>query len=107
MEKDQGKSILIPANGGDSLEAAIVIHNADDTSQGVAAEHQYLHVLLGERKIIYDLTEQQLLQRDGRHYDQLVYQTAAGKSGSLLFNITGFFGRFAEEIAAILGEKNE
>lgn len=104
---EQNRRVFFSANGGETLEDAIEVINAEDTDQGVAAEHLYLKVLFGERKLAYELTGQRLIQRNGRHYDQLVWQSADGEKGSIFFDITGFFGRFAGQIAAILGEKDD
>ena len=104
---EQNRRVFFSANGGETLEDAIEIINAGNTDQGVAAEHLYLKILFGERKRAYELSGQRLIQRNGRHYDQLVWQAADGEKGSIFFDITGFFGRFAEQIAAILGKPGE
>lgn len=104
---EENRRIYFSANGGETVEDAIEVINAGDTDQGVAAEYLYLKILFAERKTAYELTGQRLIHRDGRQYDQLVWQAADGEKGSIYFDITGFFGRFAEQIAAILGKPGE
>ncbi len=104
---EEDRRIFFSANGGKTLEDAIEIINAGDTDQGVAAEYMYLRALLGERKMDFELTGQRFIQRNGRHYDQLIWQSTDGKKGSIFFDITGFFGLFAEEIEKILGKPGD
>jgi hypothetical protein len=84
--QENGKLIVFSANGGGSLMDAIVIHNADVTDQGVAAEYMYLGVLLGERDEEFDLIEQKLIHNRGKNYDQLTYRTGKGKTGTIFFS---------------------
>lgn len=104
---EEDKRIFFSVNGGETIEDAIEVINAEDTDQGVAAEHLYVKALFDERKISYEWTGQRLIRRGERHYDQLLWQTADGKKGSIFFDITGFFGRFAKEIEEILGKPEE
>lgn len=90
---EENKRVFFSANGGESLEDAIEIINAGDTSTGVWAEHKYMQLVLASQKIAGEFSGQRLLHRKGKRYDHLIYTDKNGKKYSLFFDITSFYGK--------------
>jgi len=101
--EESEKHIFFSPNSGETLEDAIEVINADDTDEGVAAEHQYMRLFLNSQGLVGEFIQQRLISRGGRHYDQLIYRIGKPKKFSLFFDITSFYGKFAPEVEAAIG----
>jgi ABC-type glycerol-3-phosphate transport system substrate-binding protein len=74
---------------GSSPEQAIVIQ-ATTESEGVKAEHAWLH----SHYPGYKMTKQTLVTGKDKPYDVLHIQTADGQGKDVFFDISKFFGHF-------------
>lgn len=81
--------IIFDGGDGSSMESAVIIRNAANESEGVAAESQWM------RKVHPGWVKgtQGLFQKNGRHYDRIDY-TNRGEKLTIYFDITDFFGKF-------------
>lgn len=83
-------NLVFEGGDGSSVEQAVIIRNAKNEEEGVDAESRWIRkVHPGWRK-----GNQALLNVKGRSYDQIEYETPAGKSRTIYFDITEFFGKF-------------
>jgi hypothetical protein len=82
---------------GQSMEDAIVIHVAD-ASTGVEKEYEILGGMFGRLRSDWDLVSQALMGNGGHYYDQMVIRVADGSERTIYFDITGFFGRDADDV---------
>ena len=71
------------------MASAVIIRNATNESEGVAAESQWI------RKVHPGWVKgnQALISKNGRHYDQIDYANPRGRD-RIYFDITDFFGKF-------------
>ena len=77
------------------MENAIIIKNAKNTNEGVAAEYAYVTQLYGSRGLDWDLVYQEGLTVENRTYDKLVIRIeSSGEEKSIFFDITSFYGKF-------------
>jgi len=87
--------IEISANEGNTIENAIIIKNAKNTNEGVAAEYAYVTQLYGSRGLDWNLVYQEGLTVENRTYDKLVIRIeSSGEEKSIFFDITSFYGKF-------------
>ncbi len=93
--REEEKHIFFSANGGDSVEDAIMIINAGGTDDGVAAEHLYMRLVMRSQGLAGEFMEQRLFQENGRSYDQLLFGTAEGEMTAKTFDISEFYGKLA------------
>ena len=79
-------------SGGDgsSIKQAVIITETANVKTGVRAEYVWLH----EHYPGYRLRVQRLRHEGGRYYDEMRIITADGKSRTVFFDITSFFGKF-------------
>lgn len=82
--------LVFEGGDGSSIEQAVVIENAKNEEEGVDAEAKWIRkVHPGWRK-----GNQALLNEKGKSYDQIEYATPDGKTMTVYFDITDFFGKF-------------
>ena len=105
--EESEKHIFFSPNSGETLEDAIEVINADDTDEGVAAEHQYMRLLLNSQGLVGEFIQQRLIPREGKHYDQLIYRIGKRKKFSLFFDITSFYGKFTPEVEELIRGENK
>ena len=75
---------------GSSCAAAVVIHGAANTPEGIGAENVWiLWRYPGAQK-----TGQSLVQEDGGLFDLIEVTTAEGEEVEVCFDISGFFGKW-------------
>jgi hypothetical protein len=87
-----GTSIRFVGGDGSSMHAAIVIKGAKGEQDGTAAEYKYLDMLLPD--VSHTVRGQALLEDAGRSFDRLDVEIAGGKSMTVFFDITDYFGKF-------------
>ena len=81
--------LVFEGGDGSSIEQAVVIRNAKDEEEGVGAETKWIgKVHPGWRK-----GDQALLGEKGKRYDQIEYTMPDGKTTTIFFDITEFFGK--------------
>jgi len=81
-------------NNGESIEDAIIIHNAQTDLEGVAAEYYYLEERFGEKGTDWDLDQQSLVNEDGAYYDAMDITLSDRRTLTIYFDISGFLGKF-------------
>lgn len=88
------KKSKIKYEGGDgsSMEKAIIIKGAVSSTDGVAAEYDYIK----KKYKNYDTKMQGLQKKDGKRYDVITFATKDGNV-TLYFDITDFFGKFGDD----------
>jgi hypothetical protein len=86
---DQKGGIVERDGNGTSMENAVVINEQTETA-GVDAEY----VWLKENYPGYTLISQKEVASNGKHYDKMEIKTADGKSMTIFFDISNFFGKF-------------
>jgi hypothetical protein len=81
--------IVFEGGDGSSMEQAVVIKHARNEEQGVDAEAKWIKkVHPGWQK-----GEQSLLSHKDKSYDRIAYATPDGKTMTIFFDITDFFGK--------------
>ena len=80
-------------NTGQSPDEAIVILDAQTTSEGIAAEYSHLARLFGRQNVDWRLKRQALAQVAGRRYDVMMVEISPTDTRSIYFDITDFFGK--------------
>src|ERR1035438_2241170 len=87
-----GEKAQATFSGGDgsSLKQAVVITDATGEKTGVRAEYVWLH----EHYPGYRLRGQILRNEGGRAFDEMRIVSADGKSHTIFFDITSFFGKY-------------
>lgn len=92
MNEDTGPSY----SGGDgsSLEKAVQILGAHNTSEGIAAEYRFIELLHGPRGREWIVEGQWLMrgENEGR-VDKIVIELRSGEKRTYFFDITDFFGK--------------
>jgi hypothetical protein len=82
--------LVFEGGDGRSMAQAVIIKNAANEMEGVGAEARWINkVHPGWLK-----GRQALLTRNGKAYDRIEYRTPDGKTATIFFDITGFFGKF-------------
>ncbi|NYT05998.1 MAG: hypothetical protein GKC04_06475 [Methanomicrobiales archaeon] len=88
---------IIP-NSGRSVEEAVVIEDAADHLDGIAAEYRYLEERYGKEGVAWKLKFQFLLDvppeeggGSARFFDKLIIELADGSVETVYFNIGSFF----------------
>ncbi len=78
---------------GHEMEEAIIVENAQNSTEGIAAEYVYLDRKFGQPGTDWDISAKRTEQQDGRMYD-IFYITISrtGESKTLFFDITDFYG---------------
>jgi hypothetical protein len=90
-----GTSIRFSGGDGSSARAAIKILGAKGESEGVAAEYRYLDLAIGPRASgAWQSMRQSLLEESGRQIDALEIRHADGRTETVYFDITEYFGKF-------------
>lgn len=87
-----GTSIRFEGGDGSSMHAAVVIKGAKGEQDGTAAEYKYLDLLLPDTS--HTVRSQALLEDGGRSFDRLDVELGGGKSMTVFFDITDYFGKF-------------
>ncbi len=88
-----GTTIRFEGGDGSSQASAILILGAKGERDGVDSEYQYLDLLYGPRPAGWTMVKQSLLEDADRSYDALEIERA-GKSRTVYFDITDYFGKF-------------
>lgn len=86
--------ITFSDNSGQSIEDAVVIENALNEEDGVAAEYYYLEEKFGPRDVDWFLKSQELVTEEERFYDLMDIELADKTRIEVYFDITDFFGIF-------------
>ena len=86
--------ITFSNNNGESIDDAIIILNAQTDLEGVDAEYYYLEKRFGKKGTDWILDHQSLANEDGVYYDTLDITISDGRTLTIYFNITDFFGKF-------------
>jgi hypothetical protein len=81
--------ITYGGGAGDSTATAIIIQGAAGSSDGIAAEYDWL----AQHRRGAQVLEQALLSEDDRMFDMLTIRWQ-GREEQVFFDITYFFGRF-------------
>jgi hypothetical protein len=87
-----GTPIRFEGGDGTSMHAAVVIRGAKGEQDGTAAEYKYLDLLLPD--VSHTVRSQALMEDAGRSFDRLDVELAGGKSMTVFFDITDYFGKF-------------
>ncbi len=85
-----GKAISYSGGDGATMESAVVIEGASNTSAGITAERKWVT----EKYPGFKKVRQSLLRNEGKSYDLIEIETAEGKAVSIYFDISGFFGKW-------------
>ncbi len=87
--------ITLTGGDGSSVENAIIIKGAKNSSEGIRAEYQYIENIYGQRNKEWKFVSQSLLHDKGKSYDKLSIKVVETKKKiDFFFNITSFFGKF-------------
>jgi len=90
-----GSAIRFTGGDGSSQQAAIKVVGAKGESDGVAAEYRYLDLVYGPRdRGAWQSLGQSLLEDHGRQLDALEIKRADGRTETVYFDITDYFGKF-------------
>jgi len=89
-----GTSIRFEGGDGSNIKQAIVIKGAKGESDGVAAEYKYLEMLYGPKGQGHNVRGQALMENGARSFDKLDVDLKDGRSISVFFDITDYFGKF-------------
>jgi hypothetical protein len=84
------KAVSYSGGDGATMESAVVIEGANNSSAGIAAERKWVT----EKYPGFKKVQQSLLHKEGKSYDLIEIETADGKSKSIYFDISGFFGKW-------------
>ena len=87
-----GEKAKATFSGGDglSIQQAVIITNTASEDTGVRAEYVWLH----EHYPGYRLQLQSLKSEGHKAYDVMMIRTADGKSLTIFFDITAFYGKY-------------
>ena len=87
-----GEKAQAAFSGGDgsSIQQAVVITGATGEKTGIRAEYIWLH----EHYPGYRLRLQRLRNEEMKAYDEMRIITSDGKSRTIFFDITSFFGKY-------------
>ena len=84
---------LTGGNGG-SIENAVKIVGAKDTSEGIRAEKRYISkALLRVQNIDWEMKGQQLIKKDGCYFDRLAIIVDNHQEKQFYFDISEFFAK--------------
>lgn len=87
-------NIIYQGGDGKTMEDAIIIINARNSRDGIAAEYEYIKETYGTRNIEWKLISQSLDRSTNKKYDIIKIQTIPeNKDVTLYFDITNFFGK--------------
>ncbi|MBC8095103.1 MAG: hypothetical protein H7Y43_04760 [Akkermansiaceae bacterium] len=87
---DEKAQATFSGGDGSTIKQAVVITEATGVKTGVRAEYGWLH----QHYPGYRLRGQGLRHQGGRSYDEMRIVTADGKSRTVFFDITSFFGKY-------------
>ncbi|MEJ2704036.1 MAG: hypothetical protein P8Z79_16485 [Sedimentisphaerales bacterium] len=92
FEEDEG--IVFEGGDGLSMDEAVIIRNALDTTVGIQAENYFISRKLGERNKDW-FKEGQVLAtgKKGRRFDVITVRTKLNERIEFCFDITDFFGK--------------
>ena len=82
------KGISFAGGDGSSIENAVII-KAPNELTGVRVEYDWIR----RNHPDWQLENQSVLNRDGKVYDKMDFQTPDGRRATLYFDITDFFGK--------------
>lgn len=85
--------IAFEGGEGESPETAVIIKGAQNIIVGTAAEYYYLETKYGRQNVKWKLLSQNLLHKQGRHFDLLRLRFVDGSPKEVYFDITEFFGK--------------
>ena len=82
--------LVFEGGDGSSIEQAVIVKGAKNEFEGVEAEAKWI------RKVHpgWQKGAQALLSEKKRYYDRIEYATPAGKTETIFFDISDFFGKF-------------
>jgi len=78
---------------GDSMETAVIIKGARNSSDGVQAEYYYLEKKFGRQNVDWKLDRQRLMGKEGKKFDMMMIILKDGAKKNVYFDITEFFGK--------------
>ena len=81
--------ITITGGNGNSLQTAITILGAENNLTGIETEYK---IIGKEWKVLVQI----LHETEDNFYDKLIVQDAAGTKKEIWFDITDFYGKWAE-----------
>ena len=90
-ETNLGTMVMHNDHIGDSLETAVVIHEASNSGEGIKAENRYLSEKFGQRGLDWEKKEQSLIGKEDRRYDKLDIELKDGTNKTVYFDVTEFF----------------
>ena len=85
--------IILAGGNGSSKEEAVIILNAENESEGVDAEYNYLEEILGEENIYWKFLYQHFIDDGNKQYDILYIDVVDGAEKEFYFDITDFYGK--------------
>ena len=86
--------IKLSGGNGETIADAVIILGAEDTLEGIQAEKKYISkALLRIQNVDWELFGQQLIKKDGRHFDRLVIIVDSHQEKQFYFDISEFYGK--------------
>jgi len=86
--------IKFSGGNGETIENAVKIVGAEDTVEGIQAEKRYISkALLRVKNIDWEMKGQQLIEKDGRHFDRLAIIFDNHQEKYFYFDISDFFAK--------------
>lgn len=86
---DPGK-ITYSGGDGSSIENAVIIKGAQSTFSGIASESDWIE----KNHPGWEREQQAFIKGEkGKYYDRIKYKTPDGKTGTIYYDITDFFGK--------------
>jgi hypothetical protein len=82
------KGVSFAGGNGSSIEKAVII-KAPNSFIGIRAEYDWIR----KNHPDWNLEKQSALKASGKIYDKMDFQTPDGRSVTLFFDITDFFGK--------------
>ena len=89
-------TLVVTGGPGDTVHTAIVIKKTPKGLSAAGAEHLFLSQRYGRRGPDWTLTQQDLIQQDGRVFDVFHLVLADGASRDLFFDVTDWLARAAQ-----------
>ncbi len=84
-------NVRIEGGQGDTLETAIIIKGAADSSIGVAVEWAILHQIFGQKNKDWMFEGQSLHELNGHGYDLMRLALSDGSKRMIYFDVTDFY----------------
>lgn len=86
--------IKFSGGNGETIEDAVIILGAEDTSEGIQAEKRYISkALLRVRNVDWELLGQRLIVKNGGYFDSLTMVVDNHEEKRFYFDISAFFAK--------------